>query len=127
MSKAFEKSFKLCLKLLKNYLNYSQLYFSYTYDLTNSYQKNISMEYFTWDTSCSKFFWNNYLISELQQASIKDYRMNWFIQPVIQGFCKAILSGFNGRRLSVALISTMSIYMAGIPDFKNGIDKKCNV
>ena len=85
------------------------------------------MAYFTWDTSCSKFFWNNYLISELQQTSIKDYRMNWFIQPVIQGFCKAILSGFNGRRLSVALISTMSIYMAGIPDFKNGIDKKCNV
>lgn len=115
------------LKLLKMQLDKATLYFSYTYDLTNSFQRNASISNPSWKTADNRFFWNHYLTEELQELSISDPPIGDFIQPVIYGYVKSTEQLLKGTPISVGLITRRSRFRAGTRYFRRGIDEHGNV
>ncbi|CAG61198.1 uncharacterized protein GVI51_K00143 [Nakaseomyces glabratus] len=119
------------LKLLEMQLKNSTLYFSYTYDLTNSYQRNehikspVGSPY--WKTCDKRFFWNHYITEELRSLAQEDSNVEVFIQPIIYGYAKVLDTGLNGVPINVGLITRRSIYRAGTRYFRRGIDENGNV
>ncbi|EDO18011.1 hypothetical protein Kpol_1054p59 [Vanderwaltozyma polyspora DSM 70294] len=115
------------LKLLEFQLNTSTLFFSYTYDMTNSMQRNEKIENPSWRTADKRFFWNHFLTEELQTLASEDKRVDQFIQPVIYGYAKATITVFNYFPITLGLITRRSIYRAGTRYFRRGIDENGNV
>lgn len=115
------------LKLLKMQLDKATLYFSYTYDLTNSFQRNAGINTPSWKTADTRFFWNHYLTEELQELSTRDASIAEFIQPVIYGYVKAVDRILRATPISVGLITRRSRFRAGTRYFRRGIDEQGNV
>ncbi|CDH18096.1 probable Phosphoinositide phosphatase SAC1 [Zygosaccharomyces bailii ISA1307] len=115
------------LKLLKMQLDKATLYFSYTYDLTNSFQRNASINTPSWKTADTRFFWNHYLTEELQELSTRDASIAEFIQPVIYGYVKVVDRILRATPISVGLITRRSRFRAGTRYFRRGIDEQGNV
>lgn len=115
------------LKLLDMHLKNGTFYFSYTYDLTNSAQRNEKIDSPSWKTSDSRFFWNHYLTEDLQNLARDDPRAAKFIQPVIYGYAKLIDKVINSTPISVGLITRRSRFRAGTRYFRRGIDENGNV
>ncbi|AQZ12687.1 SAC1 (YKL212W) [Zygosaccharomyces parabailii] len=115
------------LKLLKMQLDKATLYFSYTYDLTNSFQRNASINTPSWRTADTRFFWNHYLTEELQELSTRDASIAEFIQPVIYGYVKVVDRILRATPISVGLVTRRSRFRAGTRYFRRGIDEQGNV
>lgn len=118
------------LELLDNQLTNSTLFFSYTYDLTNSMQRNESLNknnQFNWKNCDSRFFWNHYITEELRELTQQDSRIEKFIQPIIFGYAKIIETILNSTPISIGLITRRSIFRAGTRYFRRGIDENGNV
>lgn len=115
------------LKLLEMQLNHSTLYFSYTYDLTNSMQRNEKIGSSSWKTADTRFFWNHYLTEELRNLADDHESVAALIQPVIYGYAKVVDRVFNGSSISIGLISRRSRFRAGTRYFRRGIDEDGNV
>lgn len=115
------------LKLLEMQLNNSTLYFSYTYDLTNSMQRNEKIDSFSWKTADTRFFWNHYLTEELQTLAVDHQGVSALIQPVIYGYAKIVDRAVNGFSVSIGLLTRRSRFRAGTRYFRRGIDDDGNV
>ncbi|CCC71244.1 hypothetical protein NCAS_0G03570 [Naumovozyma castellii] len=114
------------LKLLELQLKNATLFFSYTYDLTNSLQRNSVAK----DTPVDdRFFWNHFLTEELR--SLRDTnnltQLNNFIQPVIYGYVKVTDTIFHSTPISIGLITRRSRLRAGTRYFRRGVDHDGNV
>ncbi|CCD23918.1 phosphatidylinositol-3-phosphatase SAC1 NDAI_0C02580 [Naumovozyma dairenensis CBS 421] len=107
------------LKLLELQLKTATLFFSYTYDLTNSLQRNNSSGPTPYD---ERFFWNHYLTGELRSINATA-----FIQPVIYGYAKFIETIFQSSPITIGLITRRSRFRAGTRYFRRGIDQDGNV
>lgn len=118
------------LELLKFHLDSAQLYFSYTYDLTNSHQR-ISEQSGSikplWQLADKRFFWNHYVTEELMTNAADDYRYNAFIVPLIYGYVNIIHTSTNSKPISFGLITRRSRLRAGTRYFRRGIDANGNV
>lgn len=68
--------------------NNGSFYFSYTYDLTNSIERQHSNSYDdnkpTWKRADNRFFWNYLLVDDLMGSTPECH--DSFIIPIIQGF-----------------------------------------
>ena len=55
------------LALLRNVLKASPMYFSYTHDITNSFQRQAEADLSTplWKRADDRFFWNHFIQSDL--------------------------------------------------------------
>lgn len=118
------------LELLKFHLDSATLYFSYTYDLTNSHQRQsqISPGEPVWKTADPRFFWNSYVNEELiQLASTADSRFSPFITPLIYGYAHIINTVTNGAHIQFGIITRRSRLRAGTRYFRRGIDAQGNV
>ncbi|CAI4045694.1 hypothetical protein SUVZ_11G0070 [Saccharomyces uvarum] len=116
------------IKLLELHLKNSTFYFSYTYDLTNSLQRNEKIgPVSSWKTADERFFWNHYLTEDLRNFAVKDSRINAFIQPVIYGYAKTVNSILNTAPIVLGLITRRSIFRAGTRYFRRGVDQDGNV
>ncbi|KAH3902410.1 probable Phosphoinositide phosphatase SAC1 [Saccharomycodes ludwigii] len=121
------------LKLLNQHLNNATLFFSYTYDLTNSSQRNNELlensNGLTWKTADKRFFWNYYATDGLRNLVAKEEnpQFNKFVIPMIYGYAKIVESTFNNHDISLGLITRRSIYRAGTRYFRRGIDEHGNV
>ncbi|CCE63844.1 hypothetical protein TPHA_0F03640 [Tetrapisispora phaffii CBS 4417] len=120
------------IKLLNLQLNNAQLYFSYTYDLVNTRQRSQKFrtsieDKIDWRNADTRFFWNHYLTEDLQTLAREDPKVDYFIQPVIYGFCKAIRTVFNYNPITLGLITRRSRFRAGTRYFRRGIDEDGNV
>ncbi|CCH60859.1 hypothetical protein TBLA_0D03590 [Henningerozyma blattae CBS 6284] len=116
------------LKLLEMQLNNATLHFSYTYDLTNSLQRNESIKQKpTWRTADTRFFWNHYITTELQELSQQDPSVDYFIQPIIYGYTKIVQTSLYSTPITVGIITRRSIFRAGTRYFRRGIDSEGNV
>lgn len=124
------------LKLLEMQLKNATLYFSYTYDLTNSVQRNEkirsnsgsnSADGAYWTHCDSRFFWNHYITEELRSVAQEDSGVSQFVQPVIYGYAKVIDTGVNSVPINIGLITRRSIFRAGTRYFRRGIDEHGNV
>ena len=117
------------LKLLQMQLNHSTLYFSYTYDLTNSMQRNEKIGSSSWKTADTRFFWNHYLTEELNRNLADDHECGSFDSAghLVFGYAKVVDRYFNGSSISIGLISRRSRFRAGTRYFRCGIDEDGNV
>lgn len=115
------------LSLLEHHLSNAPLFFSHTYDLTNSVQRNEKLDGCSWETADTRFFWNNYATAMLQKIAKNDSRVSDFIVPMIYGYANVIETVFHSTPISIGLITRRSIYRAGTRYFRRGIDADGNV
>jgi hypothetical protein len=112
------------LKEFKNLLDSGDFYFSYSWDLTNSYQRQEGVSYDIYssnDDICNyldtRFWWNEHLLSDLTQLKIGEW-----VLPVIRGYIQIQPLTVLNRSILFILISRRSKYMSGTRYHTRGCD-----
>ncbi|XP_057591291.1 phosphatidylinositide phosphatase SAC2 isoform X2 [Hippopotamus amphibius kiboko] len=144
---------RLLEELLKMFMDSESFYYSLTYDLTNSVQRQSAGESDPrplWQKVDDRFFWNKYMIQDLTEIGTPD--VDFWIIPIIQGFVQIeeLVVNYNESsddeksspetppqestcvddihpRFLVALISRRSRHRAGMRYKRRGVDKNGNV
>nr|XP_020763541.1 phosphatidylinositide phosphatase SAC2 isoform X2 [Odocoileus virginianus texanus] len=144
---------RLLEELLKMFMDSESFYYSLTYDLTNSVQRQSAGEKDPrplWQKVDDRFFWNKYMIQDLTEIGTRD--VDFWIIPIIQGFVQIeeLVVNYNESsddeksspetppqestcvddihpRFLVALISRRSRHRAGMRYKRRGVDKNGNV
>ncbi|XP_029100598.1 phosphatidylinositide phosphatase SAC2 isoform X8 [Monodon monoceros] len=144
---------RLLEELLKMFMDSESFYYSLTYDLTNSVQRQSAGERDPcplWQKVDDRFFWNKYMIQDLTEIGTPD--VDFWIIPIIQGFVQIeeLVVNYNESsddeksspetppqestcvddihpRFLVALISRRSRHRAGMRYKRRGVDKNGNV
>ncbi|KAH3670258.1 hypothetical protein WICMUC_004911 [Wickerhamomyces mucosus] len=117
------------LELLKSHLDSAPLFFSYTYDLTNSHQRlsQLAVGEPLWKNADERFFWNYYVTEELIENAQRDPRYSPFIVPLIYGYANVVQTSTNHKPISFGLLTRRSRLRAGTRYFRRGIDSDGNV
>jgi len=125
------------LGLLKTFIKSGPMYFSYSSDITNSFQRQSQLDTAQplWKRADDRFFWNKFLQSDLidfrssgsrqqlgQQPSVDPY-----ILPVIFGMLEIVSTKIKNTPLTMVLITRRSRHRAGTRYFSRGIDEQGNV
>ncbi|RUS17025.1 YKL212Wp-like protein [Endogone sp. FLAS-F59071] len=117
--------------LLETHLKSNAFYFSYTYDLTQSLQRQAQLPQSTtkslWQRADDRFFWNRHISSKLIEATLKGQNLSNFILPIMQGFIEILTTQINSKPFIFALISRRSRFRAGTRYFSRGIDTEGHV
>eukprot|EP01132_Coremiostelium_polycephalum_P001097 gene1097-1390_t len=122
------------LAMLRWILSVESFYYSNSYDITHTLQRNHSFSdadnyRAIWDRADKRFFWNRTHLSDFIRLDGTDC----WIQPIMLGFVKTSSmplqeEGANsGRRLQLILISRRNLNRAGTRYYVRGIDKDGNV
>lgn len=100
-------------------------YFSYTYDITNSLQNNLTQPPLN-NTKTQQpndmFIWNHYLLSS-GFKNLLESRSGWIL-PLIYGFVDQAKISVFGRSVVVTLIARRSRHFAGARFLKRGVNDK---
>lgn len=108
-------------------MNSASLYFSPTWDLTNSYQRQSGPTEQIWRLADERFFWNKYASQELIDASAHNPLIGDFITPVIYGYAQFKQTTILNHPVCFGLITRRSTYRAGTRYFRRGVDDDGNV
>lgn len=128
------------LALLKELLRTGPMYFSYSLDLTNSFQRqsqsdpNLPM----WKRADDRFFWNRFIQSDLIDFSLGEHdstgarygpqpAVDPYILPVMFGMLRITPAQVKGTSFAFALITRRSRHRAGTRYFSRGIDEEGHV
>ncbi|KAL2756604.1 hypothetical protein ACRALDRAFT_2101773 [Sodiomyces alcalophilus JCM 7366] len=121
------------ISLLQSFLKAAPMYFSYSIDLTNSFQRQSESDVTSplWMRADDRFFYNKHLQSELIDFRTKGARgsvgpqpgADPFILPVIFGVLEIRPTNFKGNPLTVAIITRRSRYRGGTRYFTRGLDE----
>lgn len=128
------------LALIKDMLRTGPMYFSYSLDITNSFQRQSqsSSEIPMWKRADDRFFWNRFIQSDLIDFSLGENNTNGirygpqpaadpYILPVMFGMMRIIPARVKGTSFSFALITRRSRHRAGTRYFSRGIDEQGHV
>ena len=128
------------LYLLKTWLASGPMYFSYSLDITSSFQRQAQFDPSTpmWKRADDRFFWNKFVQSDLIQfasslSSGTNVRhgqqggVDPFILPVMFGMMRIAVTQIKSTPLTFALITRRSRYRAGTRYFTRGIDEQGHV
>ncbi len=130
------------LGLLRSFLKSGPMYYSYTLDLTNSFQRQAAQqdapnaaETPLWMRADDRFFWNRFVQSDLITFRRRGARgqagaqpgVDPYILPVIFGMLEIHPTTFRGRALTLVLITRRSRFRAGTRFFSRGIDGEGHV
>ncbi|KAH3675896.1 hypothetical protein WICMUC_002466 [Wickerhamomyces mucosus] len=109
-------------------------YFSYTYDITNTLQRNILREKQKasgFDTTPKfhdqyneMFVWNSALLNPIMQTYDRVY--DWF-QPIIHGFIDQANVTVFDKKIYITVIARRSHHFAGARFLKRGVNNQGNV
>jgi len=125
------------LSLLRTLLKAGPMYFSYSLDITNSFQRQAQMNpsEALWKRADDRFFWNRFIQSDLidfctsgtrhqqgQQPGVDPY-----ILPVMFGMMDIESTRLNATPLTLILITRRSRFRAGTRYFTRGIDEQGHV
>ncbi|KAI9825873.1 MAG: hypothetical protein M1832_000814 [Thelocarpon impressellum] len=130
------------LALLKDLLKTGPMFFSYSFDLTNSFQRQAHADLHAplWKRADDRFFWNRFIQTDLidfrtgdgsdsggkhyggQQPGVDPY-----ILPVMFGMMRITTTRVNASPLTFILITRRSRYRAGTRYFSRGIDEQGHV
>ncbi|CAF2098152.1 unnamed protein product [Rotaria magnacalcarata] len=111
------------LSMIELVLRTEAFYFSYSYDITHTFQRlqHPSQEFYSTpfiERADQRFLWNRYLLSPFSANRTTAQ----FALPLIHGFVALHTLNINGRSLSYGLISRRSTQRAGTRLFIRGID-----
>ncbi|KAI0895731.1 putative SAC1 protein [Annulohypoxylon nitens] len=122
------------LSLLKTYIMRGPMYFSYSVDLTNSFQRQAVSDNSAplWMRADDRFFWNKFVQTDLinyrrtggrsqpgPQPSVDPY-----ILPLIWGTLEIRPTTFKNTQLTIVLITRKGRYRAGTRYFTRGLDEE---
>eukprot|EP01087_Luapelamoeba_hula_P009042 TRINITY_DN2305_c0_g1_i1.p1 TRINITY_DN2305_c0_g1~~TRINITY_DN2305_c0_g1_i1.p1 ORF type:complete len:620 (+),score=96.57 TRINITY_DN2305_c0_g1_i1:19-1878(+) len=116
------------LAMLNVMLKTPSFYFSYTYDLTHSLQRNCGFKATDfarpiWERVDDRFFWNRYLMRDF----IANQLEGWVL-PVMLGFINIVpRCEINGVAFSLILVSRRNVKRAGTRFNVRGVDDQGNV
>ncbi|XP_026211457.1 phosphatidylinositide phosphatase SAC2 isoform X1 [Anabas testudineus] len=139
---------RLLDELYKIFMDSDSFYYSMTYDLTNSVQRQGDLEKSSlplWKQVDDRFFWNKHMIQDLIDLQVPE--VDFWVIPVIQGFVQVeeLVVNYNETsddersspetppqeitcvddihpRFTVALISRRSRHRAGMRYKRRGVD-----
>ncbi|KAI0020717.1 putative SAC1 protein [Xylariomycetidae sp. FL0641] len=121
------------LWLLKHYIMTGPMYFSYSLDLTNCFQRQASADNSSplWMRADDRFFWNKFVQTDLIDFRKMGNRAQHgpqpaadpYILPVIWGTLEIRPTKFKGTPLTIVLITRKARYRAGTRYFTRGIDE----
>lgn len=122
------------IELLKTFMASGPMYFSYSIDLTNSFQRQAQMDASQplWMKADDRFFFNKYLQSDLINFRNRGSRSNPGSQPGIDPFILPCIFGmleikpttFKSNPLTLVLISRRSRHRGGTRYFTRGVDEE---
>lgn len=122
------------LFLLKSFIMTGPMYFSYSIDLTNSFQRQASIDNSAplWMRADDRFFWNRFVQTDLIDFRKMGSRSQQGPQPAVDPFILPLIWGtmeirptkFKGTPLTIVLITRKSRYRAGTRYFTRGIDEE---
>jgi hypothetical protein len=130
------------LRLVKDLLKASPLYFSYSFDVTNSFQRQAHAEPAVplWKRADDRFFWNRFIQSDLidfrtglnsgygqRHASGQQPEVDPYILPVMFGMMEIKNTSIKGTPLTFILMTRRSRLRAGTRYFSRGVDENGNV
>ncbi|KAF1951746.1 hypothetical protein CC80DRAFT_423911 [Byssothecium circinans] len=130
------------LGLLKALLKTSPLYFSYSFDITNTFQRQAHSDPSVplWKRADDRFFWNRFVQSDLidfrgglntgyghRHPSGQQPDVDGYILPVMYGMMEIKNTSIKGNPLTFILITRRSRLKAGTRYFSRGIDENGNV
>uniref|UniRef100_H3AT83 SAC domain-containing protein n=1 Tax=Latimeria chalumnae TaxID=7897 RepID=H3AT83_LATCH len=139
---------RLVEELVRMLTESEPIYYSLTYDITNSVQRqqeSQNKDLPLWKKVDDRFFWNKYMMQDL--INLKDPRADGWIIPIILGFVQIEEIKFNPvgylesnsnnlekftkdqqcSKFLIALISRRSRHRAGMRYKRRGVDKNGNV
>jgi hypothetical protein len=128
------------LALIKDQLRRGPMYFSYSLDITNSFQRqsqspaNVPM----WKGADDRFFWNRFIQSDLIDFSVgandtsgirygPQPGVDPYILPVMFGMMRIAPAKVKSTSFTFALITRRSRHRAGTRYFSRGIDEQGHV
>lgn len=122
------------LALLKTFIKSGPMYFSYSFDLTNTFQRQssqIDSSQPLWKRADDRFFWNRFVQSDLidfrssgsRQQHGQQPGVDPYILPVMFGMLEIVSTRVNATPLTIVLITRRSRYRAGTRYFSRGIDE----
>lgn len=122
------------INLLKTFMAQGPMYFSYSIDLTNSFQRQSQADSTKplWLRTDDRFFFNKYLQSDLISYRNRGSRsqpgtqsgIDPFILPCIFGMLEIKPTTFKDTPLTLALISRRSRHRGGTRYFTRGVDEE---
>lgn len=128
------------LALLKELLRTGPMYFSYSLDLTNSFQRQSQSDSSLpmWKRADDRFFWNRFIQSDLIDFSLGEHdssgvrygpqpAVDPYILPVMFGMMRITPAKVKGTLFVFALITRRSRHRAGTRYFSRGIDDEGHV
>ena len=128
------------LHLLRTLLKSGPTYFSYSFDITNSFQRQAQSDPSQplWRRADDRFFWNKFIQSDLidfanggRSASGlrggQQVGADPFILPVMFGMMRIITTRIKATPLTFTLITRRSRHRAGTRYFTRGIDDQGHV
>ncbi|EEH46943.1 uncharacterized protein PADG_03041 [Paracoccidioides brasiliensis Pb18] len=128
------------LNLLKQFLRAAPIYFSYSLDITNSFQRQSQSDPSLpmWKRADDRFFWNRFIQTDLidfrsgvsdgtgvRYGQLSD--VDPFILPVIFGMMNITATKIKSTPFTFALITRRSRHRAGTRYFSRGINEQGNV
>lgn len=130
------------LNLLKTLLKTGPMYFSYSIDITNSFQRQAQSDPSAplWKRADDRFFWNKFIQSDLidfalgtaipsspRQHGGQQGGVDPFILPVMFGMMRITQTRIKSTPLTFTLITRRSRHRAGTRYFTRGIDDQGHV
>ncbi|KAJ4397634.1 Phosphoinositide phosphatase sac1 [Gnomoniopsis smithogilvyi] len=125
------------LQILKSFIKSGPMYFSYSIDLTNSFQRQSQHDTSAplWQRADDRFFWNKFVQSDLVNYRNLGARgqpgpqpgADPYILPVIFGMLEIHPTTFKGTPLTIVLITRRSRHRGGTRYFSRGIDEEGHV
>ncbi|KAF3764581.1 hypothetical protein M406DRAFT_278134 [Cryphonectria parasitica EP155] len=125
------------LAILKTFIKSGPMYFSYSIDLTNSFQRQSHHDSSAplWQRADDRFFWNKFVQSDLIEYRNMGSRgqpgpqpgADPYILPVIFGMLEIHPTTFKGTPLTIVLITRRSRHRGGTRYFSRGIDEEGHV
>ncbi len=123
------------LAYLKNLIKTGPMYFSYSFDLTNSAQRQAQCDPKDplWQRADDRFYWNRFVCSSLidfrlgksqgRLASGPQPSVDPYILPIISGMLSITNTSIKGNAMTFVLITRRSRHRAGNRYLSRGIDE----
>ncbi|RDW82568.1 phosphoinositide phosphatase [Coleophoma cylindrospora] len=125
------------LALLKTFIKSGPMYFSYSSDITNTFQRQAQLDASQplWKRADDRFFWNRFIQSDLidfrtsgsRQQHGQQPGLDAYILPVMFGMLEITSTKIKSTPLTIALITRRSRHRAGTRYFSRGIDEQGHV
>ncbi|POS78785.1 dot [Diaporthe helianthi] len=125
------------LLILKSFIKSGPMYFSYSIDLTNSFQRQSQHDNSRplWQRADDRFFWNRFVQSDLIDFRTSGARghpgpqpgADPYILPIIFGMLEIHPTTFKGTPLTIILITRRGRHRGGTRYFSRGIDEEGHV